>query len=146
MEEEDLNDGGYVARDFLNDPLDQALGLPPMEAPKADVIVPEPISEDDDYEFARASLYRLVAKGELMLDELGDIARISQHPRGFEVYSNLLKAIVDTNKDLMGLKKTAKEVSGVQTTPPSQGPQTVNNTLIATSEEILRMIKDKTRE
>ena len=143
MDEDDVNDGGYVAMNLLEDPLDAALGLPPMEKAVADVVVPDRISEDDDYEFARANLYRLTAKGELMLAELGDIARISQHPRAFEVYSNLLKAVVDANKDIMGLKKTAKDVSGVRTDPTEGGPHTVNNTLVMTTEEVLRIIKEK---
>ena len=126
----------------MRDPLDEALGLPPMERPEPEVIVPERETSDVDYEFTRESAYRLIAKGEMMLDELGDIARISQHPRAFEVYSNLFKSVMDANKDLLGLKKTQKDISG-QRGSGEGGPQTVNNTLVATSDEILRLIKGK---
>lgn len=120
----------------MKDPLDDALGLPPMERPEPEITVPDSVSEDGDYEFARRNLYRLISKGEDAFDELREIASISQHPRSFEVLSNLYRSVVEANKDLMALKKTHREVSG------DPGPRTVNNNLIMTSDEVLRMIKD----
>lgn len=124
----------------MKDPLDDALGLPPMERASLEVIVPEPVSDDPDYENVRQNLYRLMAKGEEQLDEIGDIARISQHPGAFEAFSKLLKTLVDTNKEMMEIKRTQRESS-----PGSEGPKTINNTLVATSDEILRMIKEKVK-
>jgi len=121
----------------VKDPLDDAFGLPPMERPEPEITVPESISDDGDYEFARRNLYRLGTKGEDALDELREIAAVSQHARAYEVYSNLFKAVVDANRDVMALKKTHREVSG------GSGPKTVNNTLVMTSDEVLRLLKDK---
>lgn len=127
----------------MRDPLDEALGLPPMERPEPEIVVPERETSDVDYEFARESAYRLIAKGEMMLDELGDIARISQHSRAFEVYGNLFRSVMDANKELLGLKKTQKDISGQRGSGEGGGPSTINNTLVATSDEILRMLKSK---
>lgn len=110
-----------------------------MERETTEPIVPD--STTDDYEEARKNMFRLLAKGEDALNELGEIAYISQHPRAYEVYSNLFKSLVDTNKELLGLKKTNKEITGA-----SDGPKTINNNLIMTSDEVLRMLKDKRRE
>lgn len=111
-----------------------------MERESTEPIVPD--STTDDYEEARKNMFRLLAKGEDALNELGEIAYISQHPRAYEVYSNLFKSLVDTNKELLGLKKTNKEITGASNT----GPKTINNNLIMTSDEVLRMLKDKRGE
>lgn len=121
----------------MKDPLDDALGLPPLVRQVTEPTVPVPETADADYEFARKNIYELIAQGSDALRELADIAQISQHPRAYEVYSNLLKTIVDTNKDLMNLKKTQKEVSG------EAGPRTVNQNLIMTSDEMLKLLKGK---
>lgn len=128
----------------MRDPLDEALGLPPMERPDPEIVVPERETSDVDYEFARESAYRLIAKGEMMLDELGDIARISQHPRAFETYSNLFKSVLDANRELLGLKKTHRDISG-QRGGGGDGAVTnvTNQTLVMTSEEVLRLLKKK---
>lgn len=124
----------------MRDPLDDALGLPPIPRQEAEIIVPDATSSDEDYEYARRNLYSLIAKGDVMLDELADIARVSEHPRAFEVYANLYRSLVDTNKDLMNLKKTHREL---ERPLGDSAPRTVNNTLVATSEEILKMLKEK---
>lgn len=119
----------------MKDPLDDALGLPPIVRSPTEPVVPD--SDTNDYDEARKNLYRLIAKAEDHLDELGEVAMISQHPRAFEVYSNLLKTTIDANKELLGLKKTNKEISGIG----SEGPKTINNNLIMTTDEVLKMIK-----
>jgi hypothetical protein len=121
----------------MKDPLDDALGLPPLSRGPANL--PDPTLVDD-YEHARANLIRLAAKAEHALDELGEVAEISQHPRAYEVYANLMKTTVDANKELLALKKANKEIEG--------GPSNVtnHNNLIMTSEEVLKMIKGKTIE
>lgn len=117
----------------MKDPLDDALGLPPMQREAREVIVPD--SPDSDYQEARKNLFRLIGKAEDHLDELGDIAMISQHPRAYEVYANLLKTTIDANKDLLALAKAQKELDG------TAGPKTVNQNLIMTTDEVLRMLK-----
>lgn len=121
----------------MRDPLDDALGLPPVPREERDVVIPDSVSQDGDYEFARRNIYRLIAKGEDVLDELSDIARVSEHPRAYEVYANMYRSLVETNKDLMGLKKTHQDLQ------PREGPTSVHNTLVMTSEEVLRMMKEK---
>lgn len=125
----------------MKDPLDEALGLPPMDRESREVTVPEKTTEDQDYEFARQNLYRLIAKAEDHLDELGDIAYVSQHARAYEVYSGLLKTTLEANRELLELKKAHQATSG-----ETGGPRTINNNLIMTSDEVLRMIKGKKAE
>jgi type II secretory pathway component GspD/PulD (secretin) len=127
----------------MQDPLDEALGLPPLPIVSREPVVPEKETEDHDYEFARENIYRAVAKIEDALDELQAVARISQHPRAYEVYANLAKTFVETNKDLLNLRKTQKESSSAQ----HQGPASVthNNTVVITGADMLRNVKDLLR-
>lgn len=121
----------------MDDPLDAALGLPALPREEKVIVVPDQESEDQDYEFARKNLYALAQKAEDSVDQLSEIADISQHPRAYEVLSGLIKTAVEANKELLNLKKTAKDING----GVAGGPQTVNNTLVMTSDEVLAMLK-----
>jgi hypothetical protein len=119
-----------------DDPLVEAMGLEPVPVVRTEPTVPAPLTADEDYEFARKNMFRLVAKVEDQLDQLADIAQTSQHPRAYEVYSGLAKTLLDVNKELMGIKKTQKEISN------ESGPRVQNNTLMVTTEEMLERFKD----
>lgn len=91
----------------------------------------------DDYEFARSNLYDLINKGSHALEDIIDVAKQSESPRAFEVVTNLLKTMVDANKDLLELAKKQKQLEDVK----DEGPKTVNNNLYLTSADLLKMIK-----
>lgn len=124
----------------MHDPLDDALGLPPMVREEAQIVVPEKQTDDTDYEFARENMYRLTGKIDQSIDELSNIAYVSQHPRAYEVLANLYKTAVDANKELLGLKKTKASIDG-DLQKGDGGPKTINNNLIMSSEDVLAMIK-----
>ena len=89
----------------------------------------EPTKEDSeadiDYKYARENLYTIIEKGQESLNTLVDVAQQSQHPRAFEVVSQLVKTLSDTNKDLLELQRKIKVINkDIQ-----EGPKTVNNYL-----------------
>ena len=45
----------------------------------------------DDYDFARAKYYSLSEKGDEAIELMLELARDSEHPRAFEVLSNMMK-------------------------------------------------------
>ena len=121
-----MNDDPFV------DPLDAALGLEPVPYEPPVITIPD---EGQEYEFARENLARMIGKTEHAIDQLSTIARISAHARAYEVLSGMMKTYYDANHELLKLKKTKKDTEG------STGPQTINNNLIMTTDEVLRMIK-----
>lgn len=123
------------------DPISSSLGLEPMNTAKITSVLPAVKAEtNDDYEYARQNLYDLIEKGQDALEELIDIAKQSQQARVFEVATNLIKTMAETNKDLMNLAKTKKEVDGE--VPQKGGDKTVNNNLfVGSTSELLKMIK-----
>ena len=118
----------------MDDPLDDALGLPPMIREPRELTVPEP---GEDYRFARENISKMIGRNEEAIEDLMDIARISQHPRAYEVLSGMMKTHIEQNKVLMDLKKMDQEMTG-----EASGPKTINNTLIITPDEMLQRIKN----
>ena len=66
---------------------------------------------EQDYEYSRDTYYDLIEKGRESLDLMIEVARESEHPRAFEVLSNMIKGIADVNDKLMDLNKKQKEFS-----------------------------------
>ena len=68
---------------------------------------------DSDYKYARENLYGVIEKGSEALDTLIELAKASEHPRAFEVVSQLTKTLVDANKDLLDIQKKVKDLKKV---------------------------------
>ena len=104
------------------------------------------VSDDQDintdYTYARENYYNLMEKGHEALDELLEIAKSTEHARkNFEVASQLIKNLGDTNEKLMNLQKTKKEVLRDKN---AQGPTSVNNNLyVGSTADLLKMLKNK---
>ena len=78
---------------------------------------------DTDFKYARENLYNIIEKGSDALNTLVDVAAQTQHPRAFEVVSQLVKTLSDTNKDLLEIQKKVKVI---KKDIPDQ-PQNVTN-------------------
>ena len=65
---------------------------------------------DNDFEYARGNLYQVIENGSNALTELLEVAQQSQHPRAFEVVGQLIGKLTDTNKELLNLHKTKKDL------------------------------------
>ena len=98
---------------------------------------------DDDYDFARKRYYDLAEKGEEALDLMMELARDSEHPRAFEVLSNMMKQNAEITDRLMELQKSKKviEDSGTNALPP--GGITQNNVFVGSTSELQKMLSDK---
>ena len=106
-----------------------------IEQPKA---VSKKDDIQDDYEYARANLRDTINHAKSALDELQNIASVTESPRAFEVYSQLTKTIVDANKDLLELQAKLKRVREDQ---PKQ--QVTNNSLfVGSTQDLFKIIKD----
>lgn len=106
-----------------------------IEEPKA---ISKKDDIQDDYEYARANLRDTINHAKSALDELQNIASVTESPRAFEVYSQLTKTIVDANKDLLELQAKLKRVREDQ---PKQ--QVTNNSLfVGSTQDLFKIIKD----
>lgn len=109
--------------------------LMPERAKISDLV---PKIQNDDYEYARKNLYDVIEKGSDALEHIMDIAKQSESPRAFEVVTNLIKTMVDANKDLLELQKKNKEL---QKTDEPEQKNVTNNNLFLTTADLLKMMK-----
>ena len=120
------------------DIISQSLGMAPINTKQSKIITTFNI-EGSDYEYARRNLYDVIEKSNSALEDIMDIAKQSESPRAYEVVTNLIKTMVDANKDLLQLAKTKKEIEKEDL--PDQKNIT-NNNLVLTTGDLLKMIKN----
>lgn len=93
---------------------------------------------ETDLEYVRKNLYDLIEKGQGAVDELLNVADQSQHPRAYEVLANMIKTMVETNKDLISLHHEKNKLKGED---KQIDPQTVNNNLfVGSTADLLKMM------
>ena len=123
--------------------LDEVLGI--IDSPKKEISKVEHVTpvvnghdEDTDFQYARENLYNLIERGQDGLDELLEIAKQSEHPRAFEVVGQMIDKLTTTNKELLNLHKTKKDIKA------EKGPTNVTNALfVGSTAELQKMLKDK---
>tara|TARA_Y100000356_G_C11112014_1_gene210130 strand:+ start:35 stop:448 length:414 start_codon:yes stop_codon:yes gene_type:complete len=130
--------------DDIDNHLDEVLGIvekPKREITKVERVVPT-ITDDDsetDFQYARENLYNLIERGTDGLEELLEIAKQSEHPRAFEVVQQTIGQLTTTNKELLNLHKTKKDMR-----TEKGGPTSVNNNLfVGSTAELQKMLKGK---
>lgn len=128
-----------------NDIISQSLGIDPKTEPPNKVILPpKKVPENNDYEYARQNMYNIIERGTDALEDMIDIAKQSESARAFEVVTNLIKTLAETNKDLLDLAKKQKDL-----VKEEEGPQktvTNNNLFVGSSTELLKMIKQSSEK
>ena len=71
--------------------LDNVLGITDVvETSTSQVTLPEvkvPEEADNDYEYQRRNFYQLVERGQDAIDGILELAKESEHPRSYEVWS-----------------------------------------------------------
>lgn len=121
---------------IFNLPVQQEMEvLPAVQASNTDA--------NDDFEYARKNLRDIIEKGQDALDTVFDLAKTSESPRAFEVASQMVKTLIDANKDLLELRKKNKELNDNK---ESQSPTTVNNHLFVGSTAELQQLIKKNKE
>lgn len=102
----------------------------------------EPEKEDraeNDYEYARNNLKKIIETGSMALQELSSIASTSESPRAFEVVAQMVKNLSDTNKDLLELQKKLKTLKAEE---EKKSPNNVTNALfVGSTTELQKLIK-----
>ncbi len=82
-----------------DDILNEVLGV--SEPTPKEVVVSEPVPRpsdelddvDADYKYQRDNFYNLIEKGQNAIEGILNVAKESDHPRGYEVAGNLIKQV-----------------------------------------------------
>jgi hypothetical protein len=134
----------------IKDNMDEILGIEgdliSVDEDKKQVIIPRSDSQQKDiqtdYEYVRGNLYGVIEQGSDALNSLLELAKASEHPRAFEVVSQLAKTLVDANKDLIDIQKKVKDLKKEEA-PTESGDVTNNNLFVGSTADLLKMIKGK---
>ena len=93
---------------------------------------------NDDFEYSRATYYELLEKGKESLEDMMEVARSSEHPRAYEVLSNLIKNMADVNDKLMDLNKKRKDMDKKE---EKLIGNTTNNLFVGTTADLQKLLK-----
>jgi len=141
------------SEDILSDVLniendkEQNIETLPVVEEKKDIVPVEEVAEQDT-QFARDNIKTLITKGNVALDNLLAVARESEHPRAYEVAATMIKNLSDSNKDLLNIQKTRKELT-------KNDENVVGNTknmnidkavFVGSTTELVKFLKNKQEE
>jgi hypothetical protein len=108
--------------------------------PLPDKVYDLPEDNGNDYEYARTNIMSAIEVGQKALEDMAEVARQSESPRAYEVTTQLIKTLVDSNKDLLELAKKRNELSQANNKSGDQNNVT-NNNLFVTPTELLNMLR-----
>ena len=129
-----------------DDILNEVLGV--SEPTPKEVVVSKPIPKpsddlddvDADYKYQRDNFYNLIEKGQDAIQGILNVAKESDHPRGYEVAGNLIKQVAEVTEKLGDLQEKMKKLKEV----PNSAPKNVTNALfVGSTAELQKMLKDK---
>ena len=132
-----------------DDILNEVLGV--SEPTPKEVVVSEPVPRpsdelddvDADYKYQRDNFYDLIEKGQNAIEGILNVAKESDHPRGYEVAGNLIKQVAEVTEKLGDLQEKMKKLKEV----PNSAPKNVTNALfVGSTAELQKMLKGKNNE
>lgn len=118
-----------------NDTIAEALDLTPLVPTRKDV---QAIVKNEDYETAKGNMHNVIEVGTGAMNDLAEMAKLSQDPRVYRVLTELLDTMINANKELIQIKKTDSEIKRID--QKDDVPQTVNQNLIISTKELLELI------
>lgn len=93
----------------LPPPLVMVESVPPLVVPVED----EDPTMQSDAAFARKNIRALIQQGSSAMRELLQVAKLSEHPRAYEVAATMLKNLAELNKDLLEVHQRQKKLEEV---------------------------------
>jgi len=99
---------------------------------------------DNDIEFARRNYYNILTKGSEAMEEMMEVARATEHPRAFEVLSNMMKNMGDLNGALVDLHKKRKDIE--KTDQPAIPQTTNNNVFVGSTADLQKMLSNTMKD
>ena len=132
-----------------DDILNEVLGV--SEPTPKEVVVSKPVPKpsddlddvDADYKYQRDNFYNLIEKGQDAIQGILNVAKESDHPRGYEVAGNLIKQVAEVTEKLGDLQEKMKKLKEV----PNSAPKNVTNALfVGSTAELQKMLKGKVND
>ena len=117
-----------------------------IEKPKTNVESSQIVNDTEkDVEYSRDKMKELIDQSCEAINQMMALASESEHPRAFEVLSNMIKHTSDMTQDLVKLQKTRKEITQDKNAPNS-GNTTNNAIFVGSTTELQKFLKKKNED
>ena len=123
------------------DALEKNLSI--VEKPKTEVDRGQIINDTEkDINYSRNKMKELIAQSSEAIEQMMALAAESEHPRAFEVLSNMIKDTSQMSQDLIKLQKVRKDITQEKERPRSS--DTTNNSIfVGSTTELQKFLKTK---
>jgi hypothetical protein len=123
------------------DALEKNLSI--VEKPKTEVDRGQIINDTEkDINYSRNKMKELIGQSSEAIEQMMALAAESEHPRAFEVLSNMIKDTSQMSQDLIKLQKVRKDITQEKERPRSS--DTTNNSIfVGSTAELQKFLKTK---
>jgi hypothetical protein len=130
-----------MAKNNILSELEKNLNI--VEKPKSEVSKQEIVNDTEkDIEFSREKMKELIGQSCEAINTMMALASESEHPRAFEVLSNMIKDASTMSQDLVKLQKIRKDIT--QEKDDSSSGSTTNNAIfVGSTSELQKFLKNK---
>jgi len=94
-----------------------------------------------DFAVARKNIRDIIERGDDALECALELAKESEHPRTYEVVGQLIKVLVDANKDLLSIHKQRKELDAADSEVSSKN--VTNAIFVGSTAELQKIIRGR---
>ena len=127
-----------MAKNEILNALEKNLDI--VKTPKTEVDKGEIIRDtEDDVEYSREKIKNLIDQSSEAIEQLMALASESEHPRAFEVLSNMIKDTSQMTQDLVKLQKVRKDIT--QEKEKSKGDTTNNSIFVGSTTELQKFLR-----
>ena len=134
------------------DKLSEIFNVPAVEKIEAEVvdIIPKESTKvekiESDYERTRDNLHELLRQGQDALNHALEVAKVSEHPRAFEVVGGLMKQLSDINHQLLDLHAKHAKLENKDTSSPTTTNVTNNTMFVGSTTDLSKMIEQMRKD
>ena len=129
-----------MAKNEILNALEKNLDI--IEKPKTEVDKGQIINDTEkDIEYSREKMKELIGQSSEAINTMMALAAESEHPRAFEVLSNMIKDASQMSQDLVKLQKVRKDIT--QEKEGSINKTTNNAVFVGSTAELQKFLKEK---
>jgi hypothetical protein len=130
-----------MAKNEILNALEKNLDI--IEKPKTEVDKGQIISDTEtDVEYSREKMKELIDQSSEAINQMMALASESEHPRAFEVLSNMIKDASNMTQDLVKLQKVRKDIT--QEKQRANASETTNNSIfVGSTAELQKFLHNK---
>ncbi len=137
------------------DKLSEIFNVPTVQVEKIDVevvdIIPKETEKSEkiesDYEKTRNNLHEILRQGQDALNHALEVAKVSEHPRAFEVVGGLMKQLSDINHQLLDLHTKHAKLENKDAEKQQNPTNVTNNTMfVGSTTELSKMIEQMRKD